>query len=624
MKNGLLFSKTFLCIFLLSCLSIGCSTKHDFSEVTKFAESDPFQNSMALSEVFQIDAKEDQVIEGKKGTVIVFPKGCFLNRAGETVESEVEIELAEALTLDDMLLSNLTTTADGKLLETDGMIYFNAKANGEQLRINEKNPLYIEIPTDFKKPDMMAYEGIRDVNGNMDWQNPKKLEEFLVTYDFDLLDFYPEGFVDAVEKGLPFRGHQETDAAFLDSLYYSLSVSDGSELNGAFKEFDVNEPYHNKSVKVQNGKYTKEAFQTKTNSHASTTSHGHGEKREKRAEGSVEKCSVDPAIIQTLRTSRFRNTLIATKEFEERLKVLLSECREGLIELYIQNLDKNLWEIDSMVAEKTFQLNQEGPYMLFYKNGKTKVKDAQKYAKGLNKYYEERLRNVRNELMRARRKAIKGIQMEEKATEKLLDDYRKVLVKREKIRMETYGFEWTQTGWINVDRGTIPKTWGPQKLEVMVENASEYEQVYTYIVYRSIKSIYRLNENGGGIFWVGNEAKKEMNMPKNETALLFSIAYLNKTPSGLGTSQFLTGSLHSLDMKVNTANPKEIKAAIAAYDKWNAANSIQKDLQFMEELAFEKKKQAKKQKEADFIKSLHTLVWDCCPLPDSFNDLYWR
>lgn len=92
----------------------------------------------------------DNVVEGEKGSIIICPKGCFVDRNGKIVEKNIDIEIAEALSLEDMLLSNLTTTSDGQLLETDGMIYFNATSDGEQLYINKENPIHIEIPTHQK------------------------------------------------------------------------------------------------------------------------------------------------------------------------------------------------------------------------------------------------------------------------------------------------------------------------------------------------------------------------------------------------------------------------------------------------------------------------------------------
>jgi hypothetical protein len=75
--------------------------------------------------------------------------------------------------------------------------------------------------------------------------------------------------------------------------------------------------------------------------------------------------------------------------------------------------------------------------------------------------------------------------------------------------METYGFNWSETGWINIDNGTLPKDWNEQPLEITVSNGKQFDRVYTYIVYTSIKSLYRLNTNDNIQFYVGNDEKNK-------------------------------------------------------------------------------------------------------------------
>ena len=107
--------------------------------------------------------------------------------------------------------------------------------------------------------------------------------------------------------------------------------------------------------------------------------------------------------------------------------------------------------------------------------------------------------------------------------------------------METYGFEWSETGWVNIDRGTIAKDWKPQRLEMIVQNGMNYDRVHTYVVYTSIKSLYRLNSSDKELFFVGNNEQKEMLMPKKSLAIAVSIAYKNDIPY-LALKEFETDS----------------------------------------------------------------------------------
>ena len=142
-----------LLVILVLTLSQCDPKQHD---TIKLHSNDPFKKTAAKTQIFEIDSRQDNVVEAENGTIVVFPKGCFRNNKGEIIVDPVKIEISEAFSLADMVLSNLTTTSDGKLLETGGMIYFNASSNGKQVTINKDVPIHIEIPTLEKKPGMMA------------------------------------------------------------------------------------------------------------------------------------------------------------------------------------------------------------------------------------------------------------------------------------------------------------------------------------------------------------------------------------------------------------------------------------------------------------------------------------
>src|SRR5690606_3632756 len=127
------------------------------TNTVKLHQNDPFKNTIVKSQTFDIDSKQDNVIEGEKGTVLVFPKGCFKNSNGKIVDNNVKIELSEALSLEEMLLPNLATTAGGRLRETDGMSYSNGTANRQLLISHEDNPSHSEIPTSVKQAGTKVY-----------------------------------------------------------------------------------------------------------------------------------------------------------------------------------------------------------------------------------------------------------------------------------------------------------------------------------------------------------------------------------------------------------------------------------------------------------------------------------
>lgn len=609
------------CIYIFSaCLLFSCHTDKSIRPIQKTHANDPFKDTMVESQVFSINGKKDHVLEGEQGTIMVFPQGCFKNAAGKIITENIDIELAEAFSLVDMLSSNLTTTSNGKQLITDGMIYFNATADGEQLLVNEEIPVYIEIPTDKRKPSMQVYKGERDENGIMNWVEPQPLETFLTAIDLSLLDFYPKGFEAAVEANMPYKNHQYANAELKDSLFYSLSYFNVIQFAKIIQEFpsiQSNEAYYNKYKEVINGQYTSASFDA-NKVHAEVDSIYKAD----------EFNYIDPALIKVIRSEPFQNSLIATREFEKRLPFIYQSCHNSILEIYSKNLDKNMWELDSMVAvkiknfPKTFYSESdmighvvastdslEKIFRDFAGQRLTNIKGSEKYSHLLKEYYDKRLKEVQLELENKHKEFIHEINKETEVFKKVAKEYKKLLFKREKYRMETYGFEWTSTGWVNVDTGTIPKDWGAKKLEVLVKNGSEYDRVHTYVIYSSIKSLYRLNSFDKEVFYVGNDSEREMLMPKKKQATIISVAYKGQNVF-LGTLDFITDN-SSLVVNLSPSSQKELSEILNRYDNYAAENSIEVDLKYMEAYEKERIRQRRLQEELDFMRMLFECIHVC-------------
>jgi hypothetical protein len=577
---------------LIFTLLMSCESDSELRQLTyKFHPNDPFQKAIVSSQFFDIDSKKDNVVEGENGTVLVIPKGSFKNSKGKTVTANVKIELAEALSLDKMLLSNLTTTSNGKPLETDGMIYLNATSDGEQLSIDSNIPIYVEIPTRKRKPGMKVYKGLRDENGNMNWINPQDLASFLVSVDLDLLDFYPKGFETEVMAGLPFRNHQKATKKLIDSLYYSLTSSNGSELIDGLTGTEFNETYYNQKL-------------------TETTNNQDVSDQEFAADTSFI-CGIDPAIIKVIKSKPFQNSLISTREFELRLQRLFKTGSDEIIDIYIKNLDKDLWELDSMAASQLVDHPLYKEFHNFSLQKLTNVKDANKYAELLQTYYEAELVESKALLEATKDRYVEELQQKNAAAQKVVNEYKALLNEREKYRMETYGFKQTEMGWINIDIGTGEKDWAPIQFEIIVENGLDHDQVYTYVIYTSIKSLYRLNSNDKKQFYVGNEQQKEMLTPKKSLAIAIAIGYKEERLY-LAFKEFETGSISELTLILEQSTLQDITLIANSYDGSLQENSINKDLEYMAFFAKEKKRQEKLKSERQYIERLWARAFPAC------------
>ncbi|MCC6727033.1 MAG: hypothetical protein IT258_21200 [Saprospiraceae bacterium] len=606
------------CLFLSQCSTT--PTRQDKTE--KMHPNDPFRSTMVPSQFFEVAAETDNVVMGTGGTRIALPKGCLTDGRGRVYEGPAKIELAEALQLSDMLRSNLTTTSGGKPLVTDGMVYFNATtADGEQLYVNKDKPVYIEIPTNERQPGMMAYRGVRDENGNMDWVEPKEIENYLVPVDIKSLDFYPKNFEATVAAILPFNGHELADKAFTDSLYFSFNFSTLKQLMQALDEEmpEYNEPHHNKHKQIVDGKYTDDSYEVQPRQDSPTDS----------AAVEMPECGIDPASVKVIWSEDYQNSLLATREFEARMKLIHQTCHISVLEAYVKNLDRNLWELDSMAADAIMALPSSEEVhgtqdiLPFHRTSEmehvaeeframshqrlTKIKDGNIYAELLRGHYEKQLKAVQSELEAKQKEALKAWREGSPAAKKMATEYKEILWKREQHRMSSYGFEWSGNGWINVDEGTVPKTWGPQQLEVLVETGPSFDRVHTYVVYSSIKSLYRLNSSDQRVFHVGNADERLMNMPKQARAIAITVGYKKEVPY-LAIEEFTTGAAQ-LKLTPNPTTELELQKTLSLFDQYSKENQVSVDLAYQAFFFREKQKRLEKREK---LKGLIKCVIACC------------
>lgn len=575
-------------IILLVCLFVYGCTEDDTAIVSnsKYCAGDEFAETIVESQYFEIELDDDQIIEGKNGTRIVFLEGSLIDGNGNTVSSDITVGLAEAFSLTDMMLSNLTTTSGKSFLETDGMIYLNLTSNGQQLHIDPKNPLYIEIPTANRIAGMEIYSGVRDAQGNIDWVDPEPIQNYLIPIDIELLDYLPKGFKTEVSDGLPFRSHQVASQELADSLYFSLSVADGSELTNGFGETEFNERYDTEDVLADSIPYQ-----------------GGDDERDD--------CGVDPASIKVIRTDQFQNTFIATREFEVRLQSIFESCENDVLEIYITNLGSDLWISDSIAAELTSKENIRQEFLEYSNERLTNVEDGVKYAEVLKNHFESELKKVEEDLNLLFRKMTVALEKENMIAEKIAKEYKSLLGEREKFRMESYGFRQSRTGWLNVDIGNAPKKWGPHKLELIASRGETYDRIHSYLIFKSMKSLFRLQSEDNIHFYAGSVQSNEMLMPKNSDASCITIAYINGK-AFIGIEDFTTSTTESISTTLAATSEQEIDVILSKYESFEQENSIQKDMEYMVQFDAEKRRQKKLQKEGDFILGLSDFVFSCC------------
>lgn len=338
-------------MYVLSNVNTSVAATPNFN--TEFTTNDSisnFSNSQLEKEVFTISARQDTIIETKEGVVFYIPENAF-----NTKSNTVDLVIQTAINPEDILLAGLSTTSNGSALETGGMFYVDAYAGGKRLSLNKA--LTVDVPTDGKKANMKLYKGEKTKEGEINWTAPKELETFLTPVDILTLDFYPPNYEDSLDSWNAY------DKAFKDSLYYSFVFD--LEMNSEF--------FHS----TENGVLDSIVYYSEWPNFP----------------------IVRPSTIKTIWDRVFNNTILATKEFEERIPFIHKSCSNEVLETYINNLDKSLSEIDSMVLPLLSGGIKE-QFIKFSQRGDGKVEMTSKAAKRLAGYYARKQKLIAKALVK--------------------------------------------------------------------------------------------------------------------------------------------------------------------------------------------------------------------------------
>lgn len=162
----------------------------------------------------------DSIVLSKSGVLLSIPENAFLLN-GKPYKQNTIIQWQEAKDAATIVKSGLSTMADDRLLETQGMFGFQAYTEkGEKLTVNPKVGVYVQTPVNEYKKDMQLFTGEKGKDGIINWTNPKPLEKIPVSVDIKDLDFYPKGYeakLDELKK--------PTNKKYRDSLYLSFDES---------------------------------------------------------------------------------------------------------------------------------------------------------------------------------------------------------------------------------------------------------------------------------------------------------------------------------------------------------------------------------------------------------------
>jgi len=267
-------------------IAVGCSTdtKKEKEQTPIKSLADVFTNLKPATQLFDVKPTEETLLKGKKGTVIYLPQNAFQFLDGTMPSGNVIIELKECYTLSDMIAENLSTTSENQLLQTAGMIYIKATAEGKELAIKNGKAFTIGFPKgnqsdtmdlfyDFKVanekstwiPDYKMYEAEAQVKFKNDTNKGEGDRALKLDYPVEMTDdLYDYGFTWCLETStfyeLKLKGQDKT---ILDYINDPSNISDSIAKQfikndwRVHLDFNIDKNGRMNSFRATNDEYTK-------------------------------------------------------------------------------------------------------------------------------------------------------------------------------------------------------------------------------------------------------------------------------------------------------------------------------------------------------------------------------
>lgn len=408
-------------------------------------------------QTFDLDPTKHNSIVCDSGTEVHIPKNSIVDISGDDVTGKITMEVKEHYSKSDYLLSNLQTVHNDQLLETGGMIYFNAYDNkGNQLKIADGKSIRIEASSNIGSPDFFI--GKRDENGLINWGEMKESSKTLTSYPILYISQHhlPEGYATECPE------------------YYGI-VSDPVT--------DWRKHYY--------------------------------------IQGDILK---------------YEKTILATKEFKMRYD---RDCQPELVNLYIDNLDKNLWEIDEMVVDKLIQDSLEAAQM-----------EHNSMTKDLKRHNHELIEAFRKFAAQKLEKVDSSIVTDTSTIENYTDSYDSYL----KIYRAKSAFDAIEFGWINLD--VIYDDPRSVEMDINVLTTNNPSTVYLILKDRNVLLNAQMTDENSFSFTKNKDGYNKL--PKGAKASLVAIGY-GKNKIMYGMKDIVIGKNESEKLSLKAITVAELK-----------------------------------------------------------------
>jgi len=149
-------------IFISILLLLFCSSCGNFQKKKQSVEEQLEDLSIST---YQINSSVPNVIKGKQGSVICIPANSFKNTVGM-----VDIELREFYSTASMMAAKLSTTSNGRFLESAGMLHISASTEGQSIELNDSAYVLVLFKKELRLENNYGlFYGVEIENRYVNW-----------------------------------------------------------------------------------------------------------------------------------------------------------------------------------------------------------------------------------------------------------------------------------------------------------------------------------------------------------------------------------------------------------------------------------------------------------------------
>ena len=120
---------------------------------------------------------QETILKGEEGTVVKIPPHSLAFEDGTPCNLPATVKMWEFYQLPDILLAGLSTDCDEGLLQTGGMIYLEAEADGRPLVVAENKRIQVKFePSRPINSEFDLFHGVKE-KGRISWRRAKNAKE---------------------------------------------------------------------------------------------------------------------------------------------------------------------------------------------------------------------------------------------------------------------------------------------------------------------------------------------------------------------------------------------------------------------------------------------------------------